>query len=157
MCIREEKQMDEVLTTALAALDAGLVSSAQIRRANAWRRKTHPQLGKLAMAEGKLTVAEVFDVLGHQAVEGGLFGQVAINLGFMNEKDLFELLEVQQRLTPTLADALVALEFVSTEQMSGLLGNERSPAPRAASPTPAPGAPARVSAPQKHIAEESIV
>ena len=133
MTYHDERLMDEVLNTALSALDAGLVSTEQVRRANAWRRKMHPQLGKLAMAEGKLSVAQVFDILGHQAVEGGLFGRIAVSLGFLTEKDLFELLQIQTKLSPSMADALVALEFIGAERMAALLDcdarNSRRDAP----------------------------
>ncbi len=136
MTYHDERSMDEVLNTALSALDAGLVTTEQVRRANAWRRKMHPQLGKLAMAEGKLSVAQVFDILGHQAVDGGLFGRIAVSQGFLTEKDLFELLQIQTRLTPSMADALVALEFIGAERMAALLDcdepTSRSGAPCAA-------------------------
>jgi len=117
-----DEAMNEVLATALAVLDAGWATTDQLRAADAWRRKTHPQLGKLAMTQGKLRVSEVFDVLSHQATDGGLFGQIAIEKGLMDKGDLYELLELQAKLTPTLTDALVMLGIISPDQAAEITG-----------------------------------
>ena len=107
---------DETLTTALAAIELGVATIDQLQLANDWRRKRRPQIGKLALIHGKLTVAQVFDVLSQQAETGGLFGQTAVQLGFMTLGDLYELLQKQAALTPTLADALVNQGVISPEQ-----------------------------------------
>ena len=108
--------MDESLLTCLALIEAGWATTDQLRQADVWRRKAHPQLGTLALTHGMLTVAQVFDILGQQALAGGLFGQIALQMGFLSKSDLYELLELQSRMTPTMVEALVALAIITPEQ-----------------------------------------
>jgi hypothetical protein len=122
---RDNGQMDECLATSLAVLDAGWATTDQLRHADAWRRWAHPQLGKLAMKQGKLTMPQVFDILGHQAIADGLFGEIALEMGLLSKADLFELLELQLELTPTMADALMTLGVITPEQGEGLLKRTR--------------------------------
>ncbi len=116
MCPQENSPLDETLATCLAVIEAGWATTAQLRHAAAWRRGARPQLGNLAMTQGTLTVAQVFDILGQQACVGGLFGQVAQQMGLLSNIDLYELLELQSNLTPSMADALVTLGILSPEQ-----------------------------------------
>ena len=108
--------MDENLATCLAVIEAGWATTDQLRQAAAWRCEARPQLGNLAMKQGKLSVAQVFDVLGQQARVGGLFGQIALRTGLLNKSELYDLLELQTKLTPTMADALVTLGIISPQQ-----------------------------------------
>jgi hypothetical protein len=68
------------------------------------------------MSRGKLTVAQVFDILDRQAMERGMFGQIALKLGFLSKDDLQELLELQSELTPTMADALIVTGVITAEE-----------------------------------------
>lgn len=118
---------DEVVETLLAALDAGWATTDQVRQAYAWRRRSRPQIGKLALAKGKLTMAQVFDVIGRQALEGGLFGQVALQMGFIDKSALYELLDLQADLAPSMADALIAVDVLTPTQASVLVDQARQP------------------------------
>lgn len=109
-------RMDEAIESSLAAIDAGWATTDQIRRANAWRKQSRPQIGKLALFRDKLTMAEVFSVLSKQAVEGGLFGEIAVELGLLDNNELCELLGLQMELTPTMADALVSTNVITPAQ-----------------------------------------
>lgn len=106
---------NEALETALTVLEAGVATIDELRQANIWRHTQRPQLGKLAMKQGKLTITQVFAILGEQAITGKLFGETASELGYF-EDDLYELLKHQAELTPTLADALVTLGVITAEQ-----------------------------------------
>jgi hypothetical protein len=121
MFAQESSSTDDILTTCLAAIDAGWATTGQLRQAAAWRRKARPQLGNLAMTQGKLTVSQVFDILGQQASVGGLFGQIALQLGLLNKNELDELLELQASLTPAMADVLVSLGIISSQQRTIIL------------------------------------
>ena len=124
---------DEGFETAMAVVEAEFASLDQLRRANAWRHKHRPQIGKLAMTLGKLTMAQVFDILGQQAVSGELFGKTAVQMGYLDESDLYELLQKQTDFTPTLADSLVALNVITPEQGTFILkqSSRRAPEPSA--------------------------
>jgi hypothetical protein len=99
---------DEPLETTLAVLAAGLVTVEQLKEAAATRRRKRPVIGKLALKQGMMSMAQVFRVLEQQAFTGELFGEVAVSLGFLNEVDLFKLLQLQAALAPALVDVLVA-------------------------------------------------
>lgn len=128
MSTQVRRLTDEVLITSLTALDAGWVTTDDLRRAYAWRNAQRPQLGRLALVQGKLTMSQVFEVLGRQSLHGGVFGKVAVDLGFLNKSDVYDLLQAQAQLTPTLADALVALELLTPQQATAvsLTNNDNS-------------------------------
>ena len=100
---------------ALAVLDAGLATTQQLRDANAWRHTQRPQIGKLAMSQGKLSMGQIFEILSTQAANGKLFGEIAVELGFLQD-ELYFLLKQQEELTPTLLESLVTLGFITTMQ-----------------------------------------
>ena len=54
-------------------------------------------LGRLAMTQGKLKVAQVFEILNRQAGSNRLFGELAIELGYLTPGELAELLLEQRR------------------------------------------------------------
>jgi hypothetical protein len=112
---------DQSLELALEILDAGLATIDQVREANAYRNQQRPQFGKLAVAMGKLKMAEVFSILRRQTETSGLFGDVAVEMGLLEEGDLYEVLQKQANLTPTLLDSLVALSILSAEQRAFVL------------------------------------
>lgn len=114
--MRSTNPADECFETALAVIERGWASVDQLRSAHAWRYEHRPRLGKLAMSQGQLTVAQVFAILREQAVSGALFGELAVQLGFLDRGSLYGLLQEHARLTPTLLDALVAISVISTKQ-----------------------------------------
>lgn len=111
---------EELCETAMAVIEAGWGTTDDVRRGNAWRMSHRPQLGKLALMSGSLTVQQVFEVLRRQALVGGLFGELAVELGYLERGTLYELLEQQARLTPTLSDALLNLTIITPEQALAL-------------------------------------
>lgn len=116
MLTQDHRLVDESLGACLAALDLGLATSAQIRSANAWRLATRPQIGKLALKRGELTISQVFEILAKQADSGELFGKIAVDMGYLTNEALFGLLESQSELTPTLTEALVATNALRPDQ-----------------------------------------
>jgi hypothetical protein len=117
---RNFSHRDELCETAMAVIEAGWGTTDDVRRASAWRMSHRPQLGKLALMSGNLKVQQVFEVLRRQAIVGGLFGEIAVELGFLERGTLYELLEQQARLTPTLSDALLNLAIITPEQALAL-------------------------------------
>jgi hypothetical protein len=70
------------------------------------------------MTHGKPTMAQVFAILGGRAVTGKLFGETAVEMGYLDKGQLHELLLIQADLTPTLAEALVSFGVITSEQAS---------------------------------------
>lgn len=120
MVERNSLHQDELGETAIAVIEAGWATTDDVRRGHAWRVDHRPQLGKLALMSGSLTVRQVFAVLKRQAIAGGLFGEIAVELGYLDRGTLYDLLEQQTRLTPTLSDALLNLAIITPEQALAL-------------------------------------
>ena len=111
---------EEAVETALAALDAGWATLDELIAALADRRRARPEIGKLALSARKLTMKQVFQILEQQAIDGKLFGEIAVDKGFLTEIDVEQLLAAQATLCPTLSEILVANKTISSEQASTL-------------------------------------
>jgi hypothetical protein len=109
---------DEPLETALEVLARGWVTIDKIRAANAIRRKRRPVLGKLALTERILTMAQVFRILEEQAGTNEMFGEIAVRLEFLTEAELAVLLSAQSAMTPPLADVLVDEGIITLNQVA---------------------------------------
>ena len=78
---------------------------------------SRPQLGRLALEEERLSVQQVFQLLGAQCdLPEERFGDLAIECGMMTEADLTELLRVQSELTRPMSDILVELGYITSEE-----------------------------------------
>jgi hypothetical protein len=86
------------------------------------------------MALGNLTMAQVFDILGQQTVTGDLFGETAVIMGYLDRRDLYDILQKQADLTPTLADSLVALNVITPKQGTFILKQSPRRAPEPSAP-----------------------
>ncbi len=113
-------QATEALETALAVTAAGWLTHDEVRRAEAWRQEKVPRMGKLAMTLGKLTMGQVFEILGQQGTRGGMFGEIAFELGYLTRNDIYELMVRQTNMRPSLLDALVSLELLTPQQALSL-------------------------------------
>lgn len=102
--------------TALTVLERGWANIDQLRRVNAWRLTQRPRIGKLALSHGKLTMADVFAVLSEQSASGKMFGETAVDLGLLNNGEVYELLLQQAEITPSLAESLVTRGVITAEQ-----------------------------------------
>lgn len=126
MSNRGSRDPNAALEAVLAVLEAGWATVIEVRQANQWRHAQRPQIGKLAMMQGKLSIAQVFSILGEQAMSGKLFGETAVEMGLLKD-DLYELLKRQADLTPSLAEALVAQGVITPEQ-AALVSNQSNTA-----------------------------
>lgn len=112
----KSESLSASLETALFVLEQGWATIDQIRYANKWRLAQSPRIGKLAHNIGKLTLAQVSDILQAQRQRGKLFGEMAVELGFMNSNEVHDLLSIQADFTPCLLDALVELLVITPDQ-----------------------------------------
>ncbi len=106
---------EEPLEIALAVLASGLATVEDLQAAACARRQARPVIGQLAMKTRRLSIAQVFRILGEQAITGERFGEAALRLGDLDTKQLYELLRLQADLTPPLSEVLVG-QGVLTEQ-----------------------------------------
>jgi hypothetical protein len=116
---------DEPLETALAAIAQGMATAEELQAAAVARRQSRPAIGRLAITQRKLTMAQAFRILGQQAVTGELFGDIAVQMGFLDEAELHGLLQRQATLTPALSDVLVTQGVLTPEEAEALRGQIR--------------------------------
>ncbi len=77
-------------------------------------------LGQLALQKGLIESKTLFRILSRQRKEEGrnqTFGQLAIQLGYLTEEQISELLKMQIQTNRLLGELLVAQEFVSQVEM----------------------------------------
>ena len=116
---------DEPLNTALAALAQGVATVEQLEAAAESRRQERPAIGELALAERKLNMAQVMQILGEQAITGELFGKIAVRLNHLSTADVNALLHLQATLTPDLSDILVSQGVLTADQAEALRNDVR--------------------------------
>ncbi|MCC7475106.1 MAG: hypothetical protein IT425_06895 [Pirellulales bacterium] len=92
----EIESSDEPIETSLAVLARGWATTDEISNAMTLRRSQRPLIGQLLLKHRKLTVHEVFEVLSEEAISERLFGQIAVDRGFLTAKDVGEMLYLQQ-------------------------------------------------------------
>src|SRR5262245_34168626 len=123
---RPSVSSDEPVETALAVLSAGWASIEEIVEAVAARRTLRPTIGQLLLIHHKLNVHQVFQVLGEQATSSKLFGQIAIDMGFIKEPDVNEILQVQSSLCPPLWQVLESRGVITPAQAESIQSMTRS-------------------------------
>lgn len=101
------KHWEDPLELAIAALASDLATVDELQSAAVARRQARPLIGELAIKNRRLTIHQVFQILGEQATTGEPFGEAAVRLGVLDEKGLHELLGLQAGLTPQLSEVLV--------------------------------------------------
>ncbi|MBC8554962.1 MAG: hypothetical protein H8D23_35565, partial [Candidatus Brocadiales bacterium] len=73
----------------------GKIDAYELESAIHYQNVEHVVLGVLALQEEHLNERQLCDVLDYQRERGGLFGEIAIELGFINEDGVDALLKKQ--------------------------------------------------------------
>lgn len=102
---------------AIHLLRTGLITAEQLCDAAEYCDSKRPPIGLLAVRKGKLTMGQLFRVLGQQADDNRQFGQVARDMGFMTDRDVSELLLAQQEATPSVPHRLVEMGVLTESQL----------------------------------------
>lgn len=104
----------------------GIVTAEQLVEAMAMQDECRVPLGVLAMESGKLAVRDVLSVLRVQSdLPNDRFGDIAIDLGLLDKRDLAELLMLQSDRRVSLGECLVELGFMTKEQYDEELASYR--------------------------------
>lgn len=94
----------------------GLATEEQILRALDSQKKSRPYLGTMAIMEKYLTMKDVYTILNRQVHEPEKkFGQIAIELGLLDEKKLDRILNLQKERTPPHVGELLVEQGVLTK------------------------------------------
>jgi hypothetical protein len=123
---RPSASSDEPVETALAVLSARWATIEEITDAVAARRSVRPTIGQLLLLQHKLNVHQVFQILGEQATSAKLFGQIAIEMGFIKEADVNEILQLQSSLCPPLWQVLESRGVLTHVQAESIQKTTRS-------------------------------
>src|SRR6187455_2262837 len=83
-------------------------------------REQRPRIGQLALTEQLLSVAEVCEVLERQLESQLPFGAIAVDLGYLTEKELGCLLQLQQQKGPRGAEVLRSRGLLDERRLSQL-------------------------------------
>jgi hypothetical protein len=95
----------------------GIITADQLVAAWETQSRNQPQLGQLAIEEGKLSVKDLFRILRVQSdLTRDRLGETAIELGLMTRRDLAELLMLQSDRQRPLQDILVEHQALTAEQ-----------------------------------------
>lgn len=96
----------------------GLISCEQFMEALKHQLSSRPLLGALAIETEKLSVKQVFHILRIQAeTPGELFGELAVEQGFLTEADVASLILLQSMRVRPLAQIIVELGFASADEV----------------------------------------
>jgi hypothetical protein len=94
----------------------GVISPQQFVDAAAWVQESRTPMGELAIRLRKLTIRQVMNVLCQQAVRPEQFGKLAVAAGYMSVADLNELLASQTEQAMSMDDALVELGMLTQSE-----------------------------------------
>ena len=92
-------------------VSCGEVTDDQVLEALDMQRARTEYIGAIAIKEKIMSVKEVMSVLREQAGTTKRFGELALELGMVDEKDLGRILKIQDEMRPYLGDILVFTAF----------------------------------------------
>ncbi len=103
-------------------IDLGLITDEQLRRCERFHRdQFQARIGRLAIAEGKMSPYDVTLALGRQKFTGERFGEAAVKLGLLKAKDFISLLRTQRPEPRMLGECLVKLKLLDRMQTEDAL------------------------------------
>jgi hypothetical protein len=108
-----------------------MLTETDLAEAEGIQQKRQSLLGQIAIREQYMSVRQVMDVLRSQAGTALPFGAVAVQLGYLDEPDVGELLALQASTRPKLADILIEHGKLSVETYLASLDEFHASAPNA--------------------------
>ena len=98
-------------------VNRGVVQEKDVYDALDHQQRNRVPIGALALKNKILTMKQVMTVLNQQCDTNKLFGEMAVQLGFMREKDVEDLLEEQRKLCPPIGEVLLKLNRVDAKTL----------------------------------------
>ena len=101
----------------LFLVQRGVITAADLVDALRIQLDRRPTLGQVALATGKLSIAQVSAILSRQSdIAGKAFGEVAKELGVLTHEDIATLLGAQQMLDAPLKEVLIERGAIGASQ-----------------------------------------
>lgn len=95
----------------------GIITGEQLAQALKLQLANRPLLGNLAMREGKITANQFMKIIMAQAnSQSRSFGSIAVELGFLTQNDVADLLILQSGSVPPLSTFLVEMGVITQEE-----------------------------------------
>jgi hypothetical protein len=99
-------------------VERGIINADEFFQAFKAQLASRPQLGTLAVQRRLLTIHQVFEVLEAQCDRPSeLFGDLAVQMGFITNDDVARLLREQSDLIKPFKDVIVELEILDRTQV----------------------------------------
>jgi hypothetical protein len=102
-------------------VDKGLIQSEQLDEALTIQEAIYQRLGSLAAVEDMISVTELYDILDEQKYTGAMFGETAKKMKLLDENQLGELLNIQEKVRMKLGEILVGLFYLQRNTMEAAL------------------------------------
>lgn len=81
------------------------------------QRAETPQIGRLALEQHLLSMRQVFHILERQTQTGKLFGEQAVELGYIDDWHVSMLLQLQQESRPPISESLLQMQLCSPQDL----------------------------------------
>lgn len=99
-------------------VDEGIVQVEDVMQALTIQRERGESFGRICMRLGKLSVAQVFEVLNLQAeAPKDMFGELCVEMGYLTADDVSEVLLSQQVSRPPIGEILVEIGSMDAETL----------------------------------------
>ena len=106
----------------LSLVKKGHITAEQYVSAAEKQFALRPMVGTVAIEIGKLSMKEVFEILRDQAdAPSKMFGEIAVESGLLTEEDLAVILYHQSISVPPISEILVELGIMSPYEVDSLL------------------------------------
>ncbi len=84
------------------------------------QKEKTPQIGRMALDSGLMSMKQIFHVLREQADSGIRFGQQAIRLGYLTDENLKDLLQSQVAARPGIGSILIEVGALDEDSLKDL-------------------------------------
>ena len=99
-------------------VDEGIVKVEDVMQALTIQRERGESFGRICMRLGKLSVAQVFEVLNLQVdAPKEMFGELCVEMGYLSTDDVSEVLQCQQISRPPIGEILVEIGSLDSETL----------------------------------------
>lgn len=102
-------------------VEKGLIEESQRDEALEIQEAVYQRLGALAAVEDMISVTQLYDILEQQKYTGTMFGETAKRMKLLDEDQLSELINLQDKVKMKLGEILVGLFYLQRNAMEAAL------------------------------------
>ena len=96
-------------------VNSGVLDEVAVYDAMNIQMKMKEPIGMIALKEKALTLPHVFNILNKQADTPKFFGEIAVDLEYLDKEGIEKLLAIQQEGMPAIEDILVEMKKIDNE------------------------------------------